>query len=55
MRRLVSGARLVAEGAGAAATGVLLAGKVRVPDGAPVVALLSGGNVDAETLAGVLA
>ena len=55
MRRLVSGARLVAEGAGAAATAVLLAGKVRVPDGAAVVALLSGGNVDAEKLAGVLA
>ena len=55
MRRLVSRARLVAEGAGAAATGAILAGKVRVPDGALVVALLSGGNVDPQKLAGVLA
>lgn len=54
MRRLVSGARLVAEGAGAAATAVILSGKVRVPEGALVVALLSGGNVDPEKLAGVL-
>jgi len=54
MRRLVSGARLVAEGAGAAATGAILAGKVRAPEGATVVALLSGGNVDPEKLAGVL-
>jgi len=55
MRRLVAGARLVAEGAGAAATAALMAGKVRVPKDAHVVALLSGGNVDAEKLAGVLA
>ena len=55
MRRLVSRARLVAEGAGAAATGAILAGKVHVPDGAVVVALLSGGNVDPQKLAGVLA
>jgi threonine dehydratase len=55
MRRLVSRARLVAEGAGAAATGAILAGKVRVPDGALVVALLSGGNVDPQKLAAVLA
>ncbi|MGE5177877.1 MAG: threonine/serine dehydratase [Bacteroidota bacterium] len=48
MRALMLFAKLYVEGAGAAATGALLAGKVRVPSGATVVSLVSGGNVDPE-------
>jgi threonine dehydratase len=46
MRALFERARLVAEGAGAAATAALLAGRVRLPQGARVAAIVSGGNVD---------
>lgn len=46
MRLLLTRARLYVEGAGAAATAALLAGKVRAPSGAAVVAIVSGGNVD---------
>lgn len=46
MKLLMTRAKLYVEGAGAAATAALLAGKVRVPAGAKVVALISGGNVD---------
>jgi threonine dehydratase len=46
LRFLASRARLVAEPAGAAATGALLAGAVRVRPGERVVAIVSGGNVD---------
>jgi threonine dehydratase len=46
MHLLMTRAKLYVEGAGAAATAALLDGKVRVPAGAKVVALLSGGNVD---------
>jgi threonine dehydratase len=46
MHLLMTRAKLYVEGAGAAATAALLDGKVRVPAGARVVALLSGGNVD---------
>jgi threonine dehydratase len=46
MRLLLTRAKLYVEGAGAAATAALLAGKVRAPGGAPVVAIVSGGNVD---------
>jgi threonine dehydratase len=38
--------RLVAEGAGATATAALLAGRVKLPRGARVAAIVSGGNVD---------
>ena len=48
MRALTLFAKLYVEGAGAAATGALLAGKVRVPSGATLVSLVSGGNVDPE-------
>jgi threonine dehydratase len=48
MRALMLFAKLYVEGAGAAATGALLAGKVRVPAGAIVVSVVSGGNVDPE-------
>ena len=46
LRFLASRARLVAEPAGAAATGALLAGAVRVRPGERVVAIVSGGNID---------
>jgi threonine dehydratase len=46
MKMLMTRAKLYVEGAGAAATAALLAGKVRVKTGSPVVALVSGGNVD---------
>jgi threonine dehydratase len=48
MRALFERARLVVEGSGAAATGALLAGRVRLPRGAKVAAIVSGGNVDPE-------
>ena len=46
MKLLMTRAKLYVEGAGAAATAALLDGKIRVPAGAKVVALISGGNVD---------
>jgi threonine dehydratase len=48
MRALWLFAKLYVEGAGAAATGALLAGKIRVPSGSVVVSVVSGGNVDPE-------
>jgi threonine dehydratase len=48
MRALFERARLVAEGAGAAATAALLAGHVRLKSRAKVAAIVSGGNVDPE-------
>jgi threonine dehydratase len=51
MRFLASRAKLVAEPAGAAATGALLAGKVPVRTGERVVSIVSGGNVDLARLA----
>jgi threonine dehydratase len=50
MRWLLTRAKLYVEGAGAAATAALLAGKVRPPRGARVVAIVSGGNVDLDRL-----
>jgi threonine dehydratase len=46
MRLLMTRAKLYVEGAGAAATAALLAGKVPVRPGARIVAVVSGGNVD---------
>jgi threonine dehydratase len=48
MRALLVRAKLYVEGSGAAATAALLAGKVKVANGARVVAIVSGGNVDPE-------
>jgi len=48
MRSLLVRAKLYVEGAGAAATAALLAGKARPPAGATVVSIVSGGNVDPE-------
>ncbi len=55
LRFLVARARIVPEAAGAAAVGALLAGAVPVRPGERVVAIVSGGNVDAGRLAGFLA
>lgn len=52
---LVARARVVAEPAGAAAVGALLDGAVRPKPGERVVAIVSGGNIDPERLAGFLA
>jgi threonine dehydratase len=46
MALLLTRAKLYVEGSGAAATAALLAGKTRVPKGARVVAIVSGGNID---------
>ncbi len=54
LRFLVARARLVVEPAGAAAVGALLSGAVRVKPGERVVAIVSGGNVDADRLAGFI-
>ena len=48
MRALMLRAKLVVEGSGAAATAALLAGRVKLPAGALVVSIVSGGNLDLE-------
>jgi threonine dehydratase len=55
MRSLLLRAKLYVEGAGAAATAALLAGKVHLPSGATVVSIVSGGNVDPERALGAFA
>jgi threonine dehydratase len=55
MRELMTRAKLLVEGSGAAATAALLAGKVRLPAGTAVVSLVSGGNVDPERLSALFA
>jgi threonine dehydratase len=50
MKRIITYTKLVAEGAGAAATAAVLAGKLPLARGSRVVAILSGGNVDSERL-----
>jgi threonine dehydratase len=54
-RFLYQRAKLACEPAGAAAVAALLAGKVRVEEGAAVVAVVSGGNADPEVVTGILA
>jgi threonine dehydratase len=54
MRALMSRAKLVAEGSGAAATAGLLSGRVKARPGSTVAVLVSGGNVDPERLGEVL-
>jgi len=51
MRFLAQRAKLVAEPAGAAATGALLAGKIPLRRGERVVSIVSGGNVDLARMA----
>jgi threonine dehydratase len=55
MKLLMTRAKLYVEGSGAAATAALLFGKVRTSPGALVVAIVSGGNVDLERVASVVA
>ncbi len=55
LRFLVTRARIVAEPAGAAAVAALLGGAVKAKPGERVVAIVSGGNIDADRLAGYLA
>jgi threonine dehydratase len=55
VRFLYGRAKLACEPAGAAAVAALLAGKVTSPAGAPVVAVVSGGNADLRSVAGILA
>jgi len=50
---LLTRVKVVVEGAGAAATAALLSGRVKVPRGSRVVALVSGGNVDLSVVAGL--
>ena len=54
LRMLMERAKLQAEPAGAAAFAGLLSGKVRVPTGARVVCIVSGGNVDRSRLKDLL-
>jgi threonine dehydratase len=54
MSTILSRMKLLAEGAGAAATAGVLAGKVANIAGRRVVAILSGGNVDLDRLKGLL-
>ena len=55
MRFLYARAKLACEPAGAATTGALLAGKIPLAPGETVVAVVSGGNVVAQTAAAILA
>ena len=54
-RFLYERAKLACEPAGAAAVAALLAGKVRLEPGSPVVAVVSGGNADSQMAADILA
>lgn len=54
VRFLATRARLIAEPGGAAAVGALLAGRAGVRPGERVVAIVSGGNIDASRLAEIL-
>ena len=54
MRFLYARAKLACEPAGAATTGALIAGKVPLEQGETVVAVVSGGNVAAETAVAIL-
>jgi threonine dehydratase len=52
---LVESAKVVPEPAGAAALGALLVGRVTLPPEGPVVAVVSGGNLDLARLAALIA
>ncbi len=51
MKQLLTRAKLFVEGSGAAATAAVLAGKLKVPPGSRVLAVVSGGNMDPERMA----
>jgi threonine dehydratase len=54
MRALLFDAKMLAEGAGAAATAAIISGAIPLKRGEHVAAVVSGGNVDAKTLVRVL-
>ncbi len=54
MRLLLSRCKLLVEPAGAASVAALLTRKVKIPEGANTVAILSGGNIDMEKLKSLL-
>jgi threonine dehydratase len=54
MGLLMTRAKLYVEASGAAATAAILAGKVSLPAGARVVAIVSGGNVDPDRALGAV-
>ena len=54
MRRLILESKLVAEPAGSAAVGALLAGAISFPPQSKVVCVVSGGNVDPSVLKRIL-
>lgn len=54
MRDLLASAKLLAEGAGAAATAAVLAGRLPLERGSRVVSIVSGGNVDLAALKALL-
>jgi threonine dehydratase len=54
MRLLLSRCKLLVEPAGAASVAALLTRKVKLPEGANTVAILSGGNIDMEKLKSLL-
>lgn len=54
MRMLLTRCKLLAEGAGAAATAALLAGRIPLSGTEKVVAVLSGGNIDLGRLSAVI-
>lgn len=54
LRLLLERTKLLVEPAGAAGLAALLAHRIEVPQGRPVVVILSGGNVDLGALAGYL-
>ncbi|MEP6800921.1 MAG: threonine/serine dehydratase [Acidobacteriota bacterium] len=53
MRMLATRAKLFVEGSGAATTGALLDGRIRILPGERVVAVVSGGNTDLSAFAGL--
>ena len=55
MKALMTRAKLYVEGSGAATTAALLDGRVRLPAGARVVAIVSGGNIDLPRAAAAMA
>src|SRR5499427_4898732 len=55
MRMLATRAKLYPEGSGAAATAALLSGKISLPPGTAVAAIVSGGNVDLDKFAAAVA
>ncbi|MBI3733663.1 MAG: pyridoxal-phosphate dependent enzyme [Chloroflexi bacterium] len=54
MRWILQRSKLLTEGAGAGSTAAFLSGKAKVKDGAKVVTILSGGNIDFERLKGII-